>query len=376
MLTDLKEDVTAPGTGLGMSIVKQIVDLSGGRIDIRSELGKGTEVKLSLPLEDRLADSEDFPAKLNLLYAHEGIIDAVRRRAKGRTVQIRGFDPSFGDSELRQATLASLKASIEKYVTNWFNLSIVDEDYPADIVISDDSVFSNSSSVAGTKFRSLLILCNNSARRDVYNTSRLELGQTVEFISKPCGPHRCAKALLNCFDAEGVLEKARKECRVSSSSSGSVFGTSTIVSTGDAMVTAGRSSCSRLIGGLQSSIGFSPKTINLKEPPAAFTDLCIPSKASRRPQIPHSASSGAVTTLDRLETLSSDSTCASNETSGEDSSYDTANSSTSFFGQESPVLELHSPDGTTSLRKPKMMLVEVSHPNHYEKIHILTSVLG
>ena len=210
--------MTAPGTGLGMSIVKQIVDLSGGRIDIRSELGKGTEVKLSLPLEDRLSLEHEMPAKSNLLYANEGPVEAVRRRAKGRTVQIRGFFD--GDSELRQAALASLKASIKKNITEWFDLSIVDDNQPADIIISDESVFSNSSSVAGSRFRALLILCNKSARRDIHNTSRLEPGQIVEFVSKPCGPHRCAKALLNCLDAEDVLKKRQKERRVSVTLSG------------------------------------------------------------------------------------------------------------------------------------------------------------
>ena len=129
------------------------------------------------------------------------------------------------------------------------------------------------------------------------------------------------------------------------------------------MVTGGKSSGSRLTGDLQSSIGFSPKTINLKEPPIAFLDPHIPSKAKRRPQSPRRASSGAVATLDRLDSLSSGSTSASNETSGEDSSYDTVNSNTSYSGQESHVLESHSPHGTTSPRKPKMMLVEVSFQN-------------
>lgn len=39
------------GTGLGMSITKSIVDLMGGRIDVKSEAGKGTEFIVQLPLE-------------------------------------------------------------------------------------------------------------------------------------------------------------------------------------------------------------------------------------------------------------------------------------------------------------------------------------
>ena len=39
-----------PGTGLGMSIVKEIIEPHGGRVDIRSESRAGTEVTLWVPL--------------------------------------------------------------------------------------------------------------------------------------------------------------------------------------------------------------------------------------------------------------------------------------------------------------------------------------
>ena len=38
------------GTGLGMAIVKKIIDDHNGKIEIESEMGKGTAIKLFLPL--------------------------------------------------------------------------------------------------------------------------------------------------------------------------------------------------------------------------------------------------------------------------------------------------------------------------------------
>jgi heavy metal sensor kinase len=48
-------DRSAAGFGLGLSIVKWIVDSHGGRIEAKSELGKGTEFIVRLPLLDSTA---------------------------------------------------------------------------------------------------------------------------------------------------------------------------------------------------------------------------------------------------------------------------------------------------------------------------------
>lgn len=42
-----------PGTGLGMSIVKEIVELHHGKVEISSQYGQGTRVILWMPLDRR-----------------------------------------------------------------------------------------------------------------------------------------------------------------------------------------------------------------------------------------------------------------------------------------------------------------------------------
>ena len=44
-------DRSHDGTGLGLSIVKGLVHLHGGEVDIKSRLGEGTRVTVTLPLE-------------------------------------------------------------------------------------------------------------------------------------------------------------------------------------------------------------------------------------------------------------------------------------------------------------------------------------
>lgn len=335
-----------------MSIVKQIVDLSGGIIDICSDLGKGTEIKLSLPLENCLRDADELLDKVDLMYTHEDPIHAVRRRARGRTVTIHGFNNAVGKSDIQLAGVRSLKASIEKYVEEWFNLAIVSNDAVADIVISDESAFLRSTKISGSSPRLLIILCSNGARRDIY-MSQFDAGQLVEFVSKPCGPHRLAKALLNNLDAEDALKKSNTDR--ASQTGPYIGGVLPAVSPEDIKVSAGTSN-PMLLGDLKSSIEFSPTATNLNIPPA--TVMKTKEMEKRRPTLTHRTSSGTAVMPNRSEKLSSENASVSNTTLEFSSTSANANSGTGFLEQD-PNAGLIFKTAPVSSVSPKMLLVEV-----------------
>jgi hypothetical protein len=285
-----------------MSIAKQIVDLAGGTIDVRSESGSGTQVKLSLPLENhlgRLADSATIP--ISPSETSEDLILAVRRQVQGRTATLRGFETCSGTTLLQSQSLAILKASIQKYVRDWFNLLLLSPEFgnyaSADIVIYNESVFPDSASLAGNELLSLgevlLILCSKDAKHNLY-TASTDSGCIIEFVRKPCGPRRLAKALQSCLDKE-IIKKAnaRKvglgDLNVSAPkqhperiSGGTLYETNRLADIGT-VEKAGR------ITSLQSSIESSSSAMSRNTTPGVDTNKR--SQIADRPSLSHSSSS-------------------------------------------------------------------------------------
>lgn len=86
------------GSGLGMSIVRQLVDRMGGSIDVQSEFGKGTTVSVSLPL-----------AMSSARLAEKDADDATSQAFDGRRVLV--ADDNQTNRELMVAMLGRLGVS-------------------------------------------------------------------------------------------------------------------------------------------------------------------------------------------------------------------------------------------------------------------------
>ena len=50
---DLSRTEATGGTGLGLAIVKRIIEIHNGKIEIDSEMGKGTKISIVLPINEK-----------------------------------------------------------------------------------------------------------------------------------------------------------------------------------------------------------------------------------------------------------------------------------------------------------------------------------
>ena len=119
-----QEDSHSNGTGLGLSIVRQLVTDFGGTIDIRSERGYGTTVKVKAPL----MPSSELP-DIQFLESSAVIAD-IGRRSKDLTLCLVGFKyyPEMdltpdGILSPQARRMLAIKSSLTSLAVDWFGMN-------------------------------------------------------------------------------------------------------------------------------------------------------------------------------------------------------------------------------------------------------------
>lgn len=191
-----QENTLAPGTGLGLSIVRSITNMLGGSIDIRSQLGKGTEVKLSIPLMriPGVGTPVSTPSTTTSLERQQDdSLNILRAEYRDKFVALYGFEWDIHSFETRRV--------LRHYMTSWYGLSVAVEWPPAripDIVIVDEEELPDLLRI-GLQGPVIMALCSSGSRNSQTTTYR-DTSAVVEFVSKPFGPYKLAKALRLCFE--------------------------------------------------------------------------------------------------------------------------------------------------------------------------------
>ncbi|KAL9015446.1 MAG: hypothetical protein Q9185_007154 [Variospora sp. 1 TL-2023] len=187
-----QEDVLANGTGLGLSIVRSIVSLLEGTIDIKSQVGRGTEVHIRIPLS-REAGGEtpnSTPSSVGSFDKLQGnSISVLQAEYSSKRISI--YDVDGMDLTAEPETETSRMSLY--YVKTWFKLAIESRplERPADVIIVKEGGLQELLKRLQPG-PAIVVLCGRTFR---LQAAQFVYPGSIEFMSTPFGPYKLAKAI-------------------------------------------------------------------------------------------------------------------------------------------------------------------------------------
>jgi CheY-like chemotaxis protein len=182
-----QEDSFATGVGLGLSIVWSIVNQLGGKIHVRSELGKGTDVEVTLPLEKAGEPQGLSVDAADSVYASvDGTrtLETLRQRATGKSVSI------FRNSKPGAPHKDVFWGCISRYCRDWYGFDI--KPSGGHIIITDEHDMDKLDQYGKIMVVHKSMVCS---KRDATQHRVID-------ICSPVGPFKLAKTLLELLDRD------------------------------------------------------------------------------------------------------------------------------------------------------------------------------
>ena len=202
-----QEDALSAGAGLGLSIVQQIVAALRGNLDIKSKVGCGTNVTVSIPLDQQPTSIRHFQGAKEPLQQYRGFRVCL-------VVLNDQMDTDIGATvvdSLRRRTQDSFYSSISKTLINHFGVNVVYADavqnLSADLFMIEEERLDRIHNephlyvqiLARLRAKPLIVLCQSSLPKSKRSGSNPE---TATYITQPFGPLKLAKALNNSLRPE------------------------------------------------------------------------------------------------------------------------------------------------------------------------------
>uniref|UniRef100_A0A0B7K6R3 histidine kinase n=1 Tax=Bionectria ochroleuca TaxID=29856 RepID=A0A0B7K6R3_BIOOC len=188
-----QEDTMSPGTGLGLSLVKNITTQLHGRISIDSQVGVGTTVSVVVPLKRAELPADIHASRSNDDKQFDGLVHDL----KGLRVRIITAD------EASSTAPSAVNVSLHDICRDWLHMEVVSTEMSLQAVVPDIVLWSYDASVQAqgdikelSKFPNVVI-CPNALVAYHRNTEPTSFDgvKLLEFVSQPIGPRKLAKVL-------------------------------------------------------------------------------------------------------------------------------------------------------------------------------------
>lgn len=175
-----QEDRLAPGTGLGMSLVRNISRSFGGSLAITSQLGRGTTARVSITLHRSAPSARRSP---HLTEQFEQL--------RGLRICLKGFDRCYDRVVDKMSDLlpqVSESAVMEMLCRDWLGMQVipaaaVDEE-PPDLYLFSEVVFTELDKKTYQSTSPTVIICESALTAYAFTHSPRK-SRLNEFISQP-----------------------------------------------------------------------------------------------------------------------------------------------------------------------------------------------
>ncbi|KAL6228781.1 hypothetical protein BDW75DRAFT_131493 [Aspergillus navahoensis] len=197
-----QEDTTSPGLGVGLHLVHQIVKSLNGTINFSSEVGKGTDVDVVLPINPA-EDSEPAPP----LYG------SLKEKLQGKTISLFTQSSKLGDINMDPKVFNKMLTSLGRMTTGWFGLRVLTPDEhdhgKAEFAIVTEHEYktyyhkgsSEPKEQGSGEIQPMYPLIVLSERTSTWKTNEEGVGEHVIFLTQPVSPKTLATAFGQCLAA-------------------------------------------------------------------------------------------------------------------------------------------------------------------------------
>jgi anti-sigma regulatory factor (Ser/Thr protein kinase) len=183
-----QEDHLAPGTGLGLSFVKQITSQLRGRVHVESRVNVGTIVRVSLPLMQTVTPPDGTPQ----VAENEGEFDKHVSEAAGLRVSLMGFDiGKRGRRRMLDGSYTDLQVEVDRNCREWLGLKVITEAEASEK--APDCVIWIEDTLAASPLDEIMhgppcvVLCRNTlvAFKSAAQFERVKAHRIFEFVAQP-----------------------------------------------------------------------------------------------------------------------------------------------------------------------------------------------
>ena len=190
-----QENPLASGAGLGMSIVRQIIEGLGGEIDVSSQTGRGTKVTIRLTLVQYKTD----PTGTTYTQPKLSPVTAGKRFLLigfPAYAEAHGMHPK-GDAE------NLLRKSIQRYTKEHFGMQLVAE-HPEIIIVNEMTAENRLEVCNFNRDVPVIVLCRTQPKDG--GASWIQ-DRVVTFVHIPCGPTKLFDRIKFCLEKRAKMRR-------------------------------------------------------------------------------------------------------------------------------------------------------------------------